>query len=198
MDHWLPYSLNDFLIFSPETYFRLFEQSNSALWPYQAPLLLSAMVAIWLIRSRHQVAQKAVLLWLALIWVFVGLWMLRGFYAQINPLVEALAYLFYGESLLLVISAAMTENTPNRAHGSTARAISGWLIIIYAYMIHPVVLLLAGRSFRGIELVTIAPDPTAIATIGILLLLRNRGYLLLMIIPCAWIIFTILTYMALR
>ncbi|OOY99093.1 hypothetical protein BOW22_05930 [Solemya velum gill symbiont] len=92
----------------------------------------------------------------------------------------------------------MTENTPNRAHGSTARAISGWLIIIYAYMIHPVVLLLAGRSFRGIELVTIAPDPTAIATIGILLLLRNRGYLLLMIIPCAWIIFTILTYMALR
>ncbi len=35
MGEWLTYSLSDFLLFSPRTYYRLFELYNRAIWPGQ-------------------------------------------------------------------------------------------------------------------------------------------------------------------
>ena len=37
MAEWLTYSLTDFLLFSPQIYFRLFELYNRAVWPAQIP-----------------------------------------------------------------------------------------------------------------------------------------------------------------
>lgn len=39
MEVWLTYSLDDFLLFSPETYFRLLERHNAALWPLHVLML---------------------------------------------------------------------------------------------------------------------------------------------------------------
>ena len=35
MPEWWTYSLSDFLMFSPRTYYRLFELHNAAIWPAQ-------------------------------------------------------------------------------------------------------------------------------------------------------------------
>ena len=35
MSEWWTYSLSDFLLFSPRTYYRLFELYNLAIWPTQ-------------------------------------------------------------------------------------------------------------------------------------------------------------------
>jgi hypothetical protein len=45
---------------------------------------------------------------------------------------------------------------------------------------------LLGRGWRGVEIFGVAPDPTAVATLGILLLARGRGRGLLMVIPVLW------------
>ena len=50
MSEWWTYSLSDFLLFSPRTYYRLFELYNLAIWPAQilALALGLAILALWL------------------------------------------------------------------------------------------------------------------------------------------------------
>lgn len=196
MELWLSYSLRDFLIFSPDAYFRLYELTNLALWPFHIPLILLSLVVLYMIRLRHVLVQKALLVWLAIIWLFVGFWFLRTFYSQINTLAYPLSYLFFCEAALLVLSGFITSRTVDQESHVTVRTIGGWVLILYAYFIHPVTAIHWERSFAGIEVFAVAPDPTAIGTLGFLMLLRTRGYLYLMIIPCIWLTFSILTYMA--
>ena len=40
MQEWWSYRPGDFLLFSPRTYWRLFQLANEALWPLQIPVLL--------------------------------------------------------------------------------------------------------------------------------------------------------------
>ena len=69
---WSTYELIDFLMFSPQVYFRLFETQNAALWPAPAVALLfgMAVLVLWQRQSRH-VARAACVL-LALAWLSVG------------------------------------------------------------------------------------------------------------------------------
>ena len=195
MQAWLTYSLHDLLIFSEEAYFRIHELANQALWPFQIPLLVTAFLLIWLVRSKHKYARNIILLWLSVIWLFVGLWFVNGFYSQINTLAKPLSYLFIFESFILALSAFIVpRNTSHTAAGWMT--VAGWLLLIYAYFVHPLSGLLWGRILIGLEFVGVAPDPTALATIGFLVLLRPKGYWLLMLIPLIWIVLTILTYLA--
>ena len=50
MSEWWTYSLSDFLLFSPRTYYRLFELYNAAIWPAQIGARASG-VAILAARS---------------------------------------------------------------------------------------------------------------------------------------------------
>lgn len=195
MQAWFSYSLHDLLIFSEESYFRLYELANQALWPLQIPLVFSAILAMWLTRSKHEYARHIILLWLVIIWLFVGLWFVNGFYSQINTLAKPLSYLFLIESFLLALSAVLTRRD-SRYAAANWLTFSGWFLLIYAYFVHPLSGLIGGRVFIGLEFVGVAPDPTALATIGYLMLLRPKAYWLLMLIPLIWIVLTILTYLA--
>ena len=47
MAEWWTYRPEDFLLFSPRVYWRLFELHNAAVWPVQVPaLLLGAAILI--------------------------------------------------------------------------------------------------------------------------------------------------------
>ncbi len=47
MSEWWTYRLEDFLLFSPRVYWRMFELHNEAVWPLQiATLLLGAAILV--------------------------------------------------------------------------------------------------------------------------------------------------------
>ena len=53
MQEWWSYRPGDFLLFSPRTYWRLFQLANEALWPLQIPvLLIGAAILAMLFRLR--------------------------------------------------------------------------------------------------------------------------------------------------
>ena len=58
MSEWWTYSLSDLLLFSPRTYYRLFELHNLAVWPWHvlAILLGLAVLVLWL-RARRRRAR---------------------------------------------------------------------------------------------------------------------------------------------
>ena len=66
----------------------------------------------------------------------------------------------------------------------------------YAVLISPLVGLWFERSWSGLELFGSAPDPTTLATLGVLTLVRHPLGPILLPIPLAWALFSGLTLLA--
>lgn len=200
MDFLQSFSLRDLLIFSPESYFKLFELSNKALWPLHIPFGLLAIIAIVVLYKRQHFATQFYLAWLGLVWGFVGYSYFGVFYSQISTYAHYVNYFFWAEALLLFLYAFVANHESIYSIKTPLgkwRIISGYSLIVYGVFIHPMVsLFIWNQSIIRLELFSIAPDPTAIATIGFTLLLPARGYLILVVIPSLWLLLSIMTYQA--
>lgn len=195
MDYLQSFSIRDFLIFSPESYFKLFELSNQSLWPLQIPIILSAVVAIFLLYKRYHFSSKAICLWLGMVWAFVGYWYFTLYYSQINTFAHIAAYFFWAEAFLFFLVAIFANHRLNLNQGG--RVYLAGSFIVYGMLIHPwISLLLWDQAISRLELFSIAPDPTAIITIGFILLLPFKGAFLLLIIPSLWLLSSLMTYQA--
>jgi len=71
-------------------------------------------------------------------------------------------------------------------------------MFLFALAAEPFVGPVLGRGWRAVEIFGVAPDPTAIATLGILLLVRVRGRWLLFILPAIWCAISGATLMAMK
>jgi hypothetical protein len=184
MSEWWTYSLSDFLLFSPRTYHRLFELYNEAVWPAH---IAAAALAIALVISVRRNDGRTVAAILAATWLWTAWAFHLDRYATINWAAVYFAAAFALQSLLLlwtgVVRNALDLSSPSR---------TGIALCAFALFIQPALAPLLGRPWAQSEIFGLAPDPTAIATLGILLLARRpHGHLLL--IPILWCIFTGLT-----
>jgi Family of unknown function (DUF6064) len=84
MSEWWTYSLSDFLLFSPRTYYRLFELYNLAVWPWHALAIVLgvAVLVLWLRGGAWQGRIVAGIL--AACWLFVAWAYLLARYDTIN------------------------------------------------------------------------------------------------------------------
>lgn len=97
---WLSYRPGDFLLFTPRTYWRLFELSNAQVWPLHLPiLLLGAAVVVWVVRPRPW-SDRAVAGLMALAWTSAGGWFIGTWYAPINWAAAYMVPLFIAEAVL--------------------------------------------------------------------------------------------------
>ena len=69
-------------------------------------------------------------------------------------------------------------------------------MLVALALAYPLLAPLFGRPWHGAEFFGIAPDPTAIATLGFLLMARGRSTLLLYPIPLLWCLASGLTLWA--
>jgi hypothetical protein len=191
---WVNYSLSDLLLFSPFSYFRLYEISNESLWPWQLPLLLMGIVCAWFIK-RENLSPAGLLM--ATLWVFVAWWFFHRYYGPIYPAARGFGLLFVIEAVLLLL----TSLAGKRWFGEPRRhPISriGWVVFFYSLLFHPFTTLLMGRPWSGIELFGIAPDPTALGTLGLLLLRQGLVASALAVIPLLWLLISGLTHLTME
>ena len=184
MSEWWTYRPSDFLMFSAESYRRLFELYNAAWWPLQAlPLLAGAMIAGMLVR-RGSAPRRTVAAVLALCW----LWVAWAFHAQrfatINLAASGYAWAFALEGALIAIFGAWRTSvaiqfTPR----ANARVAMAMFVVALGY---PVLGVAAGHSLREGEFFGFAPDPTTIGTLALLMLARQGSAWLLRVVPLAW------------
>ena len=123
--------------------------------------------------------------------VSVGfLWM---HYAAINWAAIYFVPVFVREGLLVLWLGTARGRLAFVAERSVAGMI-GIALYVYALALHPLIALVAGRPLQVAEVVGIAPDPTAIATLGLLSLApRRAGALPLIILPIIWCLASALT-----
>ncbi len=182
METWLTYRPADLLMFSPETYLRLFERLNLEAWPAQVLLPVLAGGIVWLAHARRPWAHRLAALGLAAAWALVA-WRFFPLYAEINLAAPWLAIVFIAQSLLLLLTAA---GNGLRLEPRGAGRWPGLLLLLWGLILHPLAGILAGRGLAGAELFGLAPDPTAIATLGLVLMAAGPGRGRLAILPVTW------------
>jgi len=126
---------------------------------------------------------------LAVLWIFVGWTFVWGRYAPINWAMVYLAPAFGFQAALLLIAAFRGWFTG----GSSLPHRAGLAVAAAGVVLYPLLPLLFGRSLSTSEVFGIAPDPTAIATLGLALASRRRTALLLVPVPLLWLVASGLT-----
>jgi hypothetical protein len=186
MSEWWTYHLSDFLLFSRSTYYRLFEIYNAAIWPAQVvavALGLVILAPLW--RRGGEARGRVIAAILAGCWLWIGIAFHASRYATINWAAVYFAWAFGVEAALLIwIGVVRGSLRFDRLADGAGRA--GLAIFLFALALEPLIGPLLGRGWRQVEIFGVAPDPTAVATLGILVAARCRGRWLLMIVPALW------------
>lgn len=183
MDTWFSYRLSDFILFSERVYWRLFDQVNDLAGVFLTVLVALGcllLVGVW---SRHRAVRNASAVLLAAFWVSSAILFLWFFYTPVNWGARYAVPFFIIEAVLIILlSAARQLNRP--AHRSDIQGWLGFALLVYAVVLHPLTSLLFGRSLASAEIVGLAPDATALATLGaVLVTAQTRALWLLLPIP---------------
>lgn len=194
MSEWGTYRLSDFVLFSPRTWYRMLELYNRDVWPLQIAALVAGLaVLVSLHRDPAPGRWIAALLGVCWLWVAWAFHLER--YASINWAATWLAAGFAIEALMLlwsgVVAGRLRLGPPIDAAGR-----SGIGLLALALFMQPLIAPLSARPWTQAEVFGIAPDPTVVATLGILLLAPRPPWLLL-IFPVLWCAVSGLTLLAL-
>lgn len=192
MSEWWTYTLSDLQSFSLPTYYRLFERYNAACWP--APIVAAALgLAITFLLCRPAPRRgRIVAAILAACWLWVAIAFHATRYSAINWAAVYFAWGFGLEALSLVWSGVIRGRLVfERCRDAIGRA--GFGIFLFALLVQPLIGLLLGRGWRQIEIFGMAPDPTAVATLGILLVAAGRVRWELLAIPAIWCVISAAT-----
>jgi len=166
MSEWWTYRPSDFLMFAPRTWWRLFELQNAAWWPAQAVFVLLALVLVVGLWGRHAPSLRAGVFGCALAVAFVAHAFLWQRYAPINGVAGGFAWGFGVHAAGLL---ALAVRHTVRATADPARWRIGLGLLLWAALAHPLLPLAVGRPWVHAEVIGLAPDPTVIATLGLLI-----------------------------
>lgn len=185
MADWLSYTPTDFLLFSARTYYRLFELYNRAIWPAQILALLLGLIILWRLHRAGSRQGLVVTIILAASWLWTAWAYLLGHYDTINWAARYFAIGFVVEALLLIWTGIIRNRLLFQPYKNWIGR-SGLMLFLVALVIQPLIGPLVGRDWRQAEMFGIAPDPTVLATLGVLLTVDKRPPWGLMIIPLIW------------
>lgn len=157
MNDWLSYSLANFIPFSQEVYFRLIARVNQEFWPLPLALLALGGLIAWLIQRGYRGSSGALL---AICWAWVGWDFLSRHYASLNWAGSYLAWGFWLQAGLLMLTSLQAQRAPDRPG-----RLSGAALMLLG-LVYPVFGWLSGRSPGALALFGMHPDPTAALTLG--------------------------------
>jgi Family of unknown function (DUF6064) len=171
--------------FTIEQFLGVFVVYNAAIWPLQIigyGFGGGAVAALWLHGLR---SGKLILTILALMWAVNGIGYHFIFFSTINPAAKLFALVFVLQAILLAAAAVAAPDFSFRCSRDW-RSVGGVSAMIYAMLIYPVLGIVAGHGLMAGPMFGVAPCPTTIFTIGMLMLARGRWVKWLAIIPLLW------------
>jgi hypothetical protein len=179
MSEWWTYTLSDIQSFSVHSYYRLFELYNRAIWPAQIVALALGIAILLLLRRAEPWRGRVIAVLFTACWLWVAVVFHAHRYATLTWSARYFAWGFGVEAALLLWTAL-------RGRLIFERRLAGSMIFLAALVVPPLIGPLLGRSWSQVEIFGVAPDPTAIATLGIVLLIAGRVRWELMVLPLLW------------
>lgn len=210
----LSYSLTDFVPFSWTTYQRLLERYDARFWPavvlgfgiglvtlgllggsVRAPSgLIAATRFLRLSRLTSRLGSGSAAGPLLIVFGLCWLWIAWAFHWQSYALLNWAGAYFAGAFVLqgglLIGSGIRMAGRPVNADWDVL-AWAGYGLVAFAVIGMPLIgslsgFWLEGRAWLGLELFGSAPDPTALATLGLIAVLRPPFAWMLALLPTLW------------
>lgn len=122
---------------------------------------------------------------LSFFWLINGSGYHWAYFSEINPTAYAFGVAFIAQPALVGISPLIFGAIAFRVERE-ARSVTGLLLVAFAMAVYPLWGLMAGHSYPAVPVFGVAPCPTTVFTIGILLLVDWRKAWRLLIIPALW------------
>lgn len=171
--------------FTIEQFFGVFVAYNAAIWPAQIVAYLLGLFAFAAFWSQRPMASRLILSILAVMWAWNGIGYHLLFFTTINPAAMLFAVLFVLQAILFAIGAVAAKGMRSEVRRDF-RSFAALAFIVYAMLIYPVLGIQAGHGLMAGPMFGVAPCPTTIFTIGMLLLVRGNWVAWLSIIPLLW------------
>ncbi len=176
------YSVADFISFTDEVYFRLFERQFEAWWPAHA-LLAALGVATLAFAVFGRVRIVAVLLAVPLLTSAVTFHF--QLYAELTPVGR-----IFGWGFLVQIPLVLAWGYLSRHRQEPGRAVSrlvGGMVAVCGLLGYPLLSMGREGGFAAAEYPGMAPDPTLCLLLGVLLMCARPGWFLILLpIPVIW------------
>lgn len=195
MSEWWTYRLSDLILFSPDVYYSTFGLYHHRVWPAHLVVVAVMAVGTYLLlrparssRSRGQLVAA----FLAASWLWIGLRFHLTTYSTINWAARYFAVAFVVEAVFLLWYGMRGRLEPGFA--ASKRGLAALLVIA---ALAPLAGLATGRAWDQVEFLGLTPDPTAVATIALLLLSGPRTPRVALVIPVLWCVIGGLTLYAL-
>ena len=173
MSEWWTYRPSDFLMFAPRTYYRLFEIYNTEVWPGPVVALALGLALLWCAARRTPAAARVAMVLLAATWWWVAWAFHWQRYATIHSAAPWFAVAFAAQGVLLLACGGIGPHLRVRGKRGGLWGV-GLGLLLFAQLAQPWLGVALGRPWRQAELFGLAPDPTVLGTLGLLLLLQPR------------------------
>jgi len=194
MNDWQTYRLEDFIPFTPDIYWRLLERVNEAFWPLHVLAVAIGLIALLLALRGNQ---RMALALLAPAWLTSGIIFHWTFYAELNWAAPWFAWGFIAQAALLLALAFFAGSS--RTQGPS-KGLSIWIgatVAVVSLLAYPLIAATIGPGLSHAETYGLHPDPTAIATLAVLLIiLRGPTLWVTLLIPILWCVMGSLTLIA--
>lgn len=191
---WLSYSLQDFLMFGPQVFLRLFVRINQDCWPWQLLAVPLALLVPWLVRRSGFASRRWALVIAAAAWIASGYGFLVGYYGEISWPAIGFGWAFVAQGVLLAVLAARGI-VPELPAGRVGWFSFFWLLAVVAL---PWVTVLQARELKALALFGLTPCVTVVASLMLMALTGRAIRWLLLPLPVLWSVFSAAVFWAMQ
>lgn len=173
------------LPFTVDQFIGIFRDYNLSIWPMQVVMYVLAGAAVILTLKRFKHADRIISSVLAIIWVWNGLMYQIMYFASINKAAYLFGVFFMLQGMIFLWYGVIKEEI-EYSSGEKLYQIVGNLFVVYAAVFYPLIGSLLGHGYPRIPLLGVAPCPTTIFTLGLILLAKDTVPLRVLWIPFFW------------
>ena len=184
------YHLSDFILFTEDSYYRLFELYNQAIWPLHALAYLLVFFVIYLINKKPAWGGRVIAGILAISWLWIAWAFLYQRFYPIHVVANGYAYGFVVQAVLIAWFGFIKNGFYFVSH-ARRKNMTGVFLILLSVIVYPLLPLFLNRPIEQAEVVLLAPDPTVLFTLGVLFLHVRMA--MLYVLPLVWCIVSVLT-----
>lgn len=173
------------LPFSKIEFIEVLRSYNAAIWPAQIVAYLLGVTLLCMLARPGERCSRAILGVLAIFWIWNGLAYHIGYFARINSAAYVFGALFVLQGLFFGALALRGVSSHYRVRPDLRSAIAS-ASMLYALVVYQLFGHWSGHGFMNGPLFGVAPCPTTIFTLGLLLLARPALPFRVWIIPLLW------------
>lgn len=173
----LPFSRTEFL--------QVFATYNTAIWPLQIAAAGLGLLAITLLFWRPNWADRAIAAILCIFWSEMALGYHWMYFSAINDAAFVFGALFALAALVFLVEGVIRD----RMDFAIIPGFRAWLAaacVTYSFVVYPLLGLLVTHPYPETPLFGVAPCPTTIFTLGLLLLVSHPRPWMPALIPLLW------------